>query len=117
VKLLEPATEDEMVLAFLQAEIANIPEWARCIIDEPDLEDESQNERRRCLLSSRGYGWGMFLFQAFPADVVWHRAALIVSELGAAKYLAREPTWNTFSGGTRLVADGASKVGKLTLPK
>jgi hypothetical protein len=63
VKLLETATEDEMVLAFLQAEIVNIPEWARCVIDEPDLEDESQDERRRCLLSSRGYGWGMFLFQ------------------------------------------------------
>lgn len=97
-----------MVLAFLQAEIANTPEWARFVIKQPNLEDESENERRRCLLSSRGYGWNMFLFQDFPGDVSWHRARLAVKELGAARYIDREPTWHSLSKGTRLIADGAS---------
>jgi hypothetical protein len=37
VQVLDPATEDEMVLEFLRAEIANVPEWARSIVNHPTL--------------------------------------------------------------------------------
>jgi hypothetical protein len=119
MKLLRPATEAEMVLAFVRAEVdrESLPAWARVVIDAPDTSDESQNALRARLLDRRGYRQNESLFKDFPADVSWQRASLTIDELSRASYInCHEPTWQTYSGGTRLIADGARNVGKVTLP-
>src|SRR5258708_9628040 len=47
-----------------------------------------------------------------PADVRWHRAMLTPAELGTVQYIDY-PYWTDFSGGTRLAADGARRLGPL----
>jgi hypothetical protein len=118
VKLLGPSTEDEMILAFLRAEIES-PQYqgnilrfsdARALVDQADPESEQENAARRALLGSyRGYAWA--LFEGFPNDLVWRHVRLTVDELGGASY-ANYPTWLILTAGTRLIADGARNVGK-----
>ena len=74
---LGPATEDQVVCAFLQAEIessrykGNITHLLsgfglpRSIIDAPDLSDITQNRVRRCLLAYRGYPQRLLYSQDF----------------------------------------------------
>jgi hypothetical protein len=117
LELIEPTTEDAMVLAFLRAEIES-PTYqqnllrvagAREIVDSGDLKSEEENAIRRMLLGShRGYGWA--LFEGFPNDLVWHRARLTVDELRTTRY-ANYPTWLILTGRTRLIADGAKNIG------
>src|SRR5260370_21757814 len=45
-----------------------------------------------------------------PADVGWHHAALTPAELATVCYIDY-PYWTDFSGGTRLAADGARRLG------
>jgi hypothetical protein len=116
LEILGRATEDEMVLEFLRAEIENVPEWTRYVIEAPNLNDETENERRRCLLSNRGYGWNQFPFRDFPANVSWHHATLTVGELSSVRYMNREPTWCRFSEGTRSIPHGVRNIGKGLFP-
>jgi len=50
------------------------------------------------------------VFTGMPADVRWHHAALTPAELATVRYIDY-PYWTDFSGGTRLAADGARKLG------
>jgi hypothetical protein len=118
-----PATENEMVLAFLQAEIDSTrfgPMYAgilansgidrRMLIDRADLNSAQDNRIREELLKLvRGYGNDTFLFRGFPNDVRWRKVALEPQDWDAVKY-ANYPTWVTLSGGTRIVADGARNI-------
>ena len=82
----------------------------RGIVDHPDIRDEAANAVRRQILAAyRGYPAGD-VFTGMPADVAWHHAALTPAELGAVRYLDY-PYWTGFSGGTRLAADGARRLG------
>src|SRR5436189_6456773 len=88
-KMIErgPATENDMIAAFLRAEIDSSrygrfiePVLAevgldRRIIDQPDLVDEAQNRLRKRLLAFRGYPQE-FLFRGFPLDATWRRVGL-----------------------------------------
>jgi hypothetical protein len=114
--VLGPATEDEMVLEFLRAERKNVPTWARELVDNPNRDNASENERRRQLLSRRGYPQRDYLFKNFPSDVAWHRAELTVPELVSVRYMDRDQTWLTFSEGTRSIAHGITRLGKLSFP-
>jgi hypothetical protein len=121
-----PATESEMVLAFLQAEIDSTRYGKyysevlskssldrRAIIDDPDMHSARDNQIRNKLLGVvRGYGDGKYLFQGFPAGVAWRQIALAPEEFSLLKY-ANEPSWVKLSGGTRLVVDGAKNIGVL----
>jgi hypothetical protein len=125
LKLLRPATEDEMVLAFLRAEIdseryrqhyphgGDVAEVAHRLIEHPDLNDPLENGMRRGLLRYRGYGLGQFLFAGLPDDLTWQRVELTLDELEQTKY-ADYPTWIELSGNTRRIGDGARNVGKLS---
>ena len=74
MRLVGPSSVDEMVLAFLRAEI-DAPRYQlffanvnRRLIEEPDLTDGAQNRARREALAYR-HG----LYDRVPADTSWHR--------------------------------------------
>src|SRR6266852_5698589 len=100
---LGPATEDEMVPAFLRAEVessrfggrypshfANFGQFEfdqRVLIDAPDLHSDQQNAIRWWILAAeRGYGIGLSLFTGFPYDVAWRRVALQPTDFWRLRY-------------------------------
>jgi hypothetical protein len=122
MRLLEPASEDDMIAVFLAAEVTSgrygpqIREiltrlgHPHGIAERPDTRDDAANALRRQILAAyRSYPAGG-VFTGMPADVTWHRAALTPAELGTVRYLDY-PYWTDFSGGTRLAADGARRLG------
>ncbi len=118
----KPISENEMILAFLQAEI-NSPRFGnlyqkllvyyqvtRAIIDSPNLEDVKENEIRESLLSDvRGYKRNIFLFETFPDDINWFRVTLPKEELKKLHY-ANMLAWVELSGPERLAGDGAKNL-------
>jgi hypothetical protein len=123
---LGPATEDQMVLAFLRAEIES-PRFSQfyrqcldqlqefgvsreTLIDDPDLASSRDNSLRITILRAvRGYRGNTLLFTGFPTDVVWRRIAIEQADWTRVKY-ANYPTWKDLSLGTRIVADGAQNL-------
>jgi len=115
---LGAATENDMVAAFLRAEInsSRFDEFltsalartgfTRQLIDQPNLEDAAENWARKQLLDFRGYRNREALFTGFPHDAVWRRVVLEEKDLQALRY-ANYPTWKELSKSTRLVAIGA----------
>jgi hypothetical protein len=115
-----PITEDEMVLAFLQAEIdasryrdlynacLAALGFERILIDKPDLNDPGANQARKLVLrGARGYGANTLLFTGFPMDVRWRRVVLEPRDFEVVRYAANVETWTHLSNGTLLVSDGA----------
>jgi hypothetical protein len=122
MRLLRPASEDDMIAVFLAAEASSerygpqIDEilarfgQSRAVVEHPDTCDEAANAVRRHILATyRQYPAGD-VFTGMPADVRWHHAALTPAELGTIRYIDY-PYWTDFSGGTRLAADGARRLG------
>jgi hypothetical protein len=122
MRLLRPASEDDMVATFLAAEVASErygPQIRQILArlgqplslaEAPDTRDQAANAvRRQVLAAYRDYPAGD-VFTGMPADVRWHHAALTPAELAAVRYIDY-PYWTDFSGGTRLAADGARRLG------
>ena len=83
----------------------------RGIVEHPDTSDDAANAVRRQILAAyREYPTGN-VFTGMPADVTWHYAALTPAELLTVQYIDY-PYWTDFSGGTRLAADGARRLGR-----
>jgi len=115
---LGPATEHEMVLAFVRAEVDSVrfsPDYQgldrHTLIDSADLESASQNEARLQALNRAKGG----LIQGLLGAVTWRRVALERTDIPRLKYLNHRD-WIEFSGGTRLVSDGAKNIGSRCLP-
>lgn len=103
------ATEHEMVLAFLQAEIGS-ERWrghyatgleqlglTRALIDHADLTNEQDNQHRIELLASvRGYRANRWLFTGFPLDTVWRRARLAPADFALLHYRNRRTNEGLF---------------------
>jgi hypothetical protein len=111
---LGPATQDEMVLAFLKAELKS-PRFSgeyqidqRRLIDSADLQSSRQNQAR---LEALERVKAALVFR----DATWRRVALEKEDLPRLKYL-NHPDWIELSGGTRLVSDGAKKIDSKKLP-
>lgn len=117
-----PATTDEMILAFLQAELPSprfgptYAEWLRHLgvdhrlVTQPNLDDAGENRIREQLLTAvRGYGTKTHLFTRFPADVTWRHVTLAPDEVGPLHY-ANEPSWVRLSAPSRRVAAGAQNL-------
>lgn len=117
-----PATEAEMILAFLRAEIdsprfaASVGSFVSSVGGDPalitnaDLADEAENASRRAILSGyRGYGCNQYLFTGFPGDTAWRRVQIEPTDHQYLLY-AKEPSWIQMSDGTRLVARVAEKI-------
>jgi hypothetical protein len=107
MRLLGPASENDMIAVFLAAEASSerygpqIREILSslgqpfAIAQHPDTSDEGANAMRRHVLAAyRGYPDGD-VFTGMPADVTWHHAALTPSELATVRYLDY-PYWTDF---------------------
>lgn len=121
------AAENEVVLAFVQAEFDAQPfSLARQIlgqlvgadalkrfVEQPNLGDPVEDFTRAFALAlGRGYGLATLLFTGFPTDVRWMRLALTREELGLCRYLNMEEprTWKDLSADSFLVRDGAANL-------
>lgn len=115
---LGPATSNDVVLAFLQAEI-HCPvrgpqilhllrqlDYDRSLIDDANLVDAHANCARAVILGViRGYGRDNYVFTGFPNDTTWRRVSLDLDEIGRLKYVGT-PEFIALSS-TRAVAEGA----------
>ena len=123
---VRPATLDEMVLAFVQAEIASPTDRGKVLIhaltelhedraqliDHADLMDERQNHVRSMILgAARGFGRNEYLFRNFPYDTAWRLVTVTPAEVRGFKY-ANTDGWTRLSGTSRLVADGVKNLNR-----
>jgi hypothetical protein len=122
VRAVRHATEDEVIAAFLRAEIDSdrhkdrvlrdlrVNGRPRSIVKRPDLTDPKENAFRRTLLgSTRDWGRGEGMFQGFPELVDWSVVAITREELADVRYIAWK-WWLEISGGTRLATETARRI-------
>jgi hypothetical protein len=122
MRVIGPATEDDMVLAFLRAELdsarfsgdvhAALAELGldRTLIDQADpIDAEANLSRRRVLEAYRGYGRNIGLFGGFPDDISWSSAALTPEELADVLYIHWD-YWLKVSGGSRRPSDAIARM-------
>lgn len=124
---LGPATDDQVILAWLQAEVesprfqANLLAGARDpvaflalarqVAHDPDLNSHQQNAVRRAFIAgARGFGIGTAIFAGLDNDIVWRRVSVTVPEV-AEMYYANVDGWTALAPDTRRVGEGASNVG------
>jgi hypothetical protein len=115
------ASSDEMVLAFVRAEIDSPVRSAlymqaitglrferSTLIDKADLNDHYTNCVRAIVLGAvRGYGRNEFLFRGFPHDAQWRRVSVEPSDFDRLRYANCQP-FLTLTDGARSVNIGAS---------
>lgn len=119
---LGAASEDDVVLAFLRAEIDS-PKWGPnysyalreleldrvSLVDAADLEDARACSARKDLLGVvRGYGRDVALFEGFPKDTTWRRVKVEPSDFQRLKCISKDERWYKLTGGTRLIREAAS---------
>jgi hypothetical protein len=100
-----PASSNDMVLAFVRAEIDS-PIWGdfylraiselrferSALIDQADLDDNHTNYVRGIVLGAvRGYGRDAFLFRGFPPDAQWRRVSVEPADFDRLRYVNCEP--------------------------
>jgi hypothetical protein len=121
---LGAASDDQVILAWLQAEIESPPFQAYLIGDppkpshlshalslarNPDLGNADHNaERRRIITSAHGFGRGALIFAGLEDDISWRRERVSIAEVAEMLYSNRNATWTTLAPATRKVAEGAS---------
>lgn len=120
------ASEDQVILAWLQAEIES-PDFQAFIVGNPpnpsnlsyalkaarspDLRDEEQNRFRRELITQvYGFGTGKGAFEGL-GELVWKRIKLTAAEVGEMLYARQDGAWRLLSPVTRKVTEGATNVG------
>ena len=124
---LGEASEDQVILAWLQAEIES-PDFQAYLIGNPpnpanlslalkaartpDLHDETQNQlRRQIITSTYGFGTGAGSFEGLGQDLTWKRFRLTTDEVSEMLYMRRDGAWRLLSPVTRKVAEVATNVG------
>jgi hypothetical protein len=129
VEDLRAATDKEVVLAWLQAELFDSSRFAanyfgpwetplerafvRRLIDSPDLADDAENYIRKTKLAIvRGFGWSGILFQGLTDDITWRRVRFTTDEIGQMLYANNVPSWRYLAPSLR-VAEGAHRVANI----
>jgi hypothetical protein len=83
MRIIRDATEEEVVLAFLEAEVDSpnhtLPDSFRALVEDADLSDAYTNYRRRAAL----YAWREPLFEGFPTEVTWKLVRVTAAELSS----------------------------------
>jgi hypothetical protein len=128
MRILRPATEEEVVAAFLRAELdsGRYGEVVRKLLEQdgvdadvlarPDLTDPAANRYRSGLLDEyRGFEQRIGLFGGFPERVDWHRAALTPDEVLEILYIDWD-WWLEISDGTRRPRDAADRIRRGEVP-
>jgi hypothetical protein len=110
-----PATEAEVVLAFLRGEVdserfgrdverALAEVGGLQLVRRPDLSSERENRaRERALAVARGWR-DSGLFAGFPDKVDWYHGVLPADALARVRFIGY-PYWNELSGGSRRPVD------------
>jgi hypothetical protein len=115
------ASEDEVVLAFLRAEINSTmrqQHYMRCVqslgldraslLDTADLTDEHANYARKVILGAvRGFGRGLWLFEGFPTNTAWRRVLVEPADFHRLKCISMDTQWRDLTRGTRLIQEAA----------
>ncbi|MDQ6720891.1 MAG: hypothetical protein M3003_08860 [Candidatus Dormibacteraeota bacterium] len=126
---LGPASDDQVILAWLQAEIASPPFQSYLIGDppqpshlargltlarNPDLDNAEHNaERRLIIASAHGFGRGALIFAGLDDDIKWRRVRAAIADVAAMLYSNRNATWTTLAPATRKVAEGAANAARV----
>jgi hypothetical protein len=119
---MRPSSEDEVVAAFLRAEIGS-PRWSPTlramltrdrltprVLEHPNFASAEENVYRRRLLGEfRGWGRNTLLLRGFPSDFEWSLVSVRRDELAKIKYI-NWPYWVEISGGTRLAKEAARRI-------
>jgi hypothetical protein len=122
MRVVAPASEDDMVAAFLRAEVGS-PRFGpevlaalahegldRSLLQQPDTSDLAANAaRRRVLAAYRGYP-DRAVFTGLPADTVWQWVTLTRQELLAVRYIDWG-YWLKVTAGTRRPVDAIPRIG------
>jgi hypothetical protein len=122
MRVVAPATEDDMVALFLRAEVGS-PRFGpevlaalahqgldRSVLEQPDTTDSAANAaRRRVLGAYRGYP-DREVFTDLPADTVWQWVTLTRQELLGVRYIDWD-YWLEVTAGTRRPADAIGRIG------
>jgi hypothetical protein len=121
-----PATEAEVVLAFLRGEVDSRRFGDRVrralegvgglrLVRQPDLGSDDENRARaQALAAARGWRDAQ-LFEDFPATVDWSHGVLRPDALAEVRYIDYS-YWNELSGGSRRPADVAATLRAGRLP-
>jgi hypothetical protein len=121
-----PATESEIVLAFLRGEVdserfgsdvrqALVEAGGLDLVQRPDLDSEEENRARdRAFSAARGWRTNTGLFAGFPETVQLYHGPLPPDELSRVRFIDYS-YWIELSGGSRRPADVPStlRAGKL----
>jgi hypothetical protein len=119
MRVVRDADEDEMILAFLRAEVGS-PRWSphltACLGDDlnlivqPDPTSHQDDQRRKAVLTCyRGFSSRSSLFEGFPETVDWKLLDVTVGELGGFRYGVKLVA----SSRPLLVRDAASDLGTI----
>jgi hypothetical protein len=112
---LRPASEPEVVLAFLRGELdshrfgndvrrALLDFGGLGLVERPDLDSEEENRaRERALAAARGWP-DAEVFEGFPENVEWYHGVLPPDELERVRFIDYS-YWNELSGGSRRPRD------------
>jgi hypothetical protein len=123
------ASEDQVILAWLQAEIES-PGFQQYLIGDPpnpanlslalklarspNLRDDEQNRmRRQIVANTHGFGMGVGQFQGLANDIKWRRFKMAPGEVGEMLYASRSGAWTILAPVSRKVAEGATNVGHI----
>jgi hypothetical protein len=123
MKEIGPASEDEMISAFLRAEIDSSRygntvnmlsaehQRSRALIESSNFRDFAENAARKAILARyRGYP-NQLLFAGFPADAIWRRVEFDPVDLATLRYANTGPgsVLDCLSGGSYRVTEGARR--------
>jgi hypothetical protein len=123
------ASDDQVILAWLQAEIESAAFQQYLIGDppnpanlslglklarSPNLHDDEQNRmRRQIITNTHGFGMGVGQFQGLANDLKWRKVKLTAGEVGEMLYASRSGAWTILAPVSRKVAEGATNVGHI----
>ena len=104
MRILRSATEDEVLAAFVRAELDSprYGETVRKLVDRV-------GDNPRAVLSAYRAWPDQGLFGGFPREVRWSRAALTPDEVLDIRYI-NWGWWLRLSGGTRSARDAAERI-------